>query len=118
MSDIDYLSLQANVICLLLFVLGTVAIFERPEWFYRVGLPGCGPMGVQRSQRRAPLSRVGRVGPLFGGDAVTTRADFRRDALSSQIIQVSLLCLRRADYRDSGDDSDDDATHCESSALM
>ena len=34
MSDIDYLSLQANVICLSLFVLGTVAIFERPEWFY------------------------------------------------------------------------------------
>ena len=34
MSDTDYLSLQANVICLLLFVLGTVAIFERPGWFY------------------------------------------------------------------------------------
>ena len=34
MSDIDHPSLQANVICLLLFVLGTMAIFERPEWFY------------------------------------------------------------------------------------
>jgi hypothetical protein len=43
---------------------------------------------------------------LFGGDAVTGRADFRRDALCDQII----LRLRRADYRDCGDDSDD-ATH-------
>jgi hypothetical protein len=34
MNDTDYLSLQANVICLLLFILGTMAIFERPEWFY------------------------------------------------------------------------------------
>ena len=34
MSDSDCLSLQANVICLLLFILGTTALFERPEWFY------------------------------------------------------------------------------------
>ena len=43
---------------------------------------------------------------MFGSDAVTSRADFRRDALCGRI-----LCLRRADYRDCGDDSDDDATH-------
>jgi hypothetical protein len=57
------------------------------------------------------------VAPLFGGDAVTSRADFGRDALSGQIIQVSLLCLRWADYRDCGDDSDHDATHARSSVL-
>ena len=34
MSDTDYLSLRANVICRLLFILGTTAIFERPERFY------------------------------------------------------------------------------------
>lgn len=34
MSDTDYLSLQASIICLLLFVLGTTAILERPEWFH------------------------------------------------------------------------------------
>ena len=43
---------------------------------------------------------------LFGGNAVTSRADFRRNARRDQI-----LCPRRADYRDCGDDSDDDATH-------
>lgn len=34
MSDTDYLSLQASIICVLLFILGTTAILERPEWFY------------------------------------------------------------------------------------
>jgi hypothetical protein len=34
MSDTEYLSLQASIICILLFVLGTTAILERPEWFY------------------------------------------------------------------------------------
>jgi hypothetical protein len=33
MSETDYLALQVNIICLLLFVLGTTAIVERPEWF-------------------------------------------------------------------------------------
>jgi hypothetical protein len=33
MSNTDYLSLQATIICLLLFTLGTAAIIERPEWF-------------------------------------------------------------------------------------
>jgi hypothetical protein len=33
MSNTDYLALQVNIICLLLFVLGTTAILERPEWF-------------------------------------------------------------------------------------
>jgi hypothetical protein len=46
------------------------------------------------------------MAPLFGGDAVTSRADFRRDPLCGQILRV-----RRADYRDCGDDTDDDATH-------
>jgi hypothetical protein len=46
------------------------------------------------------------MAPLFGSDAVTSRADFRRDALCHQILR-----LRRADYRDCGYDSDDDATH-------
>jgi hypothetical protein len=34
MSDTDYLSLQANIICLLLFILGATAILERPDWFH------------------------------------------------------------------------------------
>jgi len=34
MSDTDYLSLQASIICVLLFILGTTAILERPERFY------------------------------------------------------------------------------------
>jgi hypothetical protein len=34
MSDTEYLALQTSIICLLLFVLGTAALFERPEWFY------------------------------------------------------------------------------------
>jgi hypothetical protein len=34
MTDADYLSLQLNIICLLLFVVGTITILERPEWFY------------------------------------------------------------------------------------
>jgi hypothetical protein len=33
MSNTDYLSLQVNIICLLLFVIGTTAVLERPEWF-------------------------------------------------------------------------------------
>ncbi len=33
MSDPDYLSLQANIVCLLLFILGMTAILEHPEWF-------------------------------------------------------------------------------------
>jgi hypothetical protein len=31
-------------------------------------------------------SQMGHVAPLFGSDAVSGRADFRRDTLSSQII--------------------------------
>jgi hypothetical protein len=34
MSDSTYLSLQANIICVLLFVIGVAAILERPGWFY------------------------------------------------------------------------------------
>jgi hypothetical protein len=34
MSDTDQLSLQATIICILLFVLVTTAILERPDWFY------------------------------------------------------------------------------------
>jgi hypothetical protein len=34
MSDTDYLSLQANIIGLLLFILGATAILERPDWFH------------------------------------------------------------------------------------
>jgi hypothetical protein len=33
-SNTDYPSLQATIICLLLFTLGTTAILERPEWFH------------------------------------------------------------------------------------
>jgi hypothetical protein len=45
--------------------------------------------------------------PLFSGDVVvTSRTDFRRDALCNQVLR-----LRRADYRDCGDHSEDDATH-------
>ena len=33
MSTNQYLSLQANIICLLLFLVGIVALFEYPEWF-------------------------------------------------------------------------------------
>jgi hypothetical protein len=29
----DYLSLQANIICLLLFVIGVTAILTHPAWF-------------------------------------------------------------------------------------
>lgn len=32
-SDIEYLSLQASIICLLLFILSTATIVEYPEWF-------------------------------------------------------------------------------------
>jgi hypothetical protein len=34
MGDSDYLWLQANIICLLLFILGTTMIIGRPEWFH------------------------------------------------------------------------------------
>jgi hypothetical protein len=34
MSDADYLSLQATIICLLLFIVGTATIIGRPEWFH------------------------------------------------------------------------------------
>jgi hypothetical protein len=34
MGDSDYLWLQANIICLLLFILGTAMIIGRPEWFH------------------------------------------------------------------------------------
>jgi hypothetical protein len=30
---LDYLSLQANVICLLLFAIGVTAILTHPAWF-------------------------------------------------------------------------------------
>jgi hypothetical protein len=33
MTDTDYLSLQINIICVLLFVLGTTGLIERPGWF-------------------------------------------------------------------------------------
>ena len=29
----DYLSLQANIVCLLLFVIGVTAILTHPAWF-------------------------------------------------------------------------------------
>jgi hypothetical protein len=29
----DYLSLQANIICLLLFLVGVTTIFQYPAWF-------------------------------------------------------------------------------------
>jgi hypothetical protein len=32
-NDTDYLSLQASIICLLLFILGTTTIVQHPEWF-------------------------------------------------------------------------------------
>jgi hypothetical protein len=34
MKETDYLSLQAGIICLLLFILGTTALVERPDWFH------------------------------------------------------------------------------------
>ena len=34
MSNTDYLSLQANIICVLLFILGTTAIIQRPDRFH------------------------------------------------------------------------------------
>lgn len=30
----DYLSLQANIICLLLFLIGVAVIFRHPGWFW------------------------------------------------------------------------------------
>jgi hypothetical protein len=33
MSDTEHLSLQASIICLLLFILSTATIVESPEWF-------------------------------------------------------------------------------------
>jgi hypothetical protein len=36
MSNTSYLSLQANIICLLLALIGTAIIIEHPEWFGRV----------------------------------------------------------------------------------
>jgi hypothetical protein len=33
MSETEYLSLQASIICLLLFILSTTTIIEYPEWF-------------------------------------------------------------------------------------
>jgi hypothetical protein len=36
MNKNDYLSLQANVICLLLALIGTTVIIEHPDWFGRV----------------------------------------------------------------------------------
>jgi hypothetical protein len=33
MSKDDYLGLQANAICLLLFLIATTAITEHPAWF-------------------------------------------------------------------------------------
>jgi hypothetical protein len=36
MSKNDFLSLQANVICLLLALIGATAIIEHPDWFGRV----------------------------------------------------------------------------------
>jgi hypothetical protein len=33
MSESNYLGLQANIICLLLFALGTTAILTQPDWF-------------------------------------------------------------------------------------
>ena len=34
MSQSDYLSLQASIICVLVFILGTATIIGRPEWFH------------------------------------------------------------------------------------
>jgi hypothetical protein len=34
MGDSDYLCLQANIICLLLSILGIATIIGRPEWFH------------------------------------------------------------------------------------
>jgi hypothetical protein len=34
MSNAIYLALQVNIICLLVFVLGTATIITRPEWFH------------------------------------------------------------------------------------
>jgi hypothetical protein len=33
MSDTEYLALQANIICMLLFALGMTAILTQPSWF-------------------------------------------------------------------------------------
>jgi hypothetical protein len=32
-ADLSYLLLQINVICLLLFLIGTTAIMKHPAWF-------------------------------------------------------------------------------------
>jgi len=32
-SDQDYLALQASIICVLLFLIGTAALFQHPAWF-------------------------------------------------------------------------------------
>ena len=34
MTDTDYVSLQVSIICLLIFVVGTTTLLERPEWFH------------------------------------------------------------------------------------
>jgi len=36
MRNNDYLSLQANIICLLLALIGTTAIVKHPTWFGKV----------------------------------------------------------------------------------
>jgi hypothetical protein len=32
-SDQDYLTLQASIICVLLFLIGTAALIQHPAWF-------------------------------------------------------------------------------------
>jgi hypothetical protein len=45
-GELDYLLLQINVICLLLFLIGTTAIVKHPGWF------GSVPVAVQSLAER------------------------------------------------------------------
>jgi hypothetical protein len=51
MSDTDYLSLQINVICLLLFILGIAAILERPLE-QRAAQSNCHPVSFRSPNKK------------------------------------------------------------------
>ena len=56
MSDIEYLSLQASIICLLLFILSTTTIIEYPERFQWAAPP----LTVAREIKMRSIGRARR----------------------------------------------------------
>jgi hypothetical protein len=55
-SDIEYLSLQASIICLLLFILSTTTIIEYPERFQWAAPP----LTVAREIKMRSIGRARR----------------------------------------------------------